>query len=256
MDVLYYVLFVYSCVVISVLLLGVLILRMLKNKKLVLVDYILVLITSLGFYQIVPYSIYRQGSSISYNENKKAINLYKKANNLSINPYEKDLCNYDIAFRYYMSKNGNESIKYFEKLGTKYWTDSYNINSSILIRLYILKGDYTRAQELLNLTNRHIYYKAELLILNKQYDKALNLLLKEENKEWKYSELMLISAIYKEKGNIQKSQEYYNKATEKFNNKQYNNKAKQQEDKEKLLQLSTIDKFKKNIEKEKIKYGF
>ena len=249
--------------------------KIVKKQNFKVKDCVLCLFLLAGVYLIVPHYFFLKAEVFDIDRQQRAKD-FETALKFSINPYERTICHYDVGSLYYLDiKNGEQAIYHLQK-ATNIKGDDLTYMKDFcyfgLIHMYALKGDYIAAQKFSNKltlkSKTEATVKAKLFICMDEYEKALNTLLeseKQNNKYSNYSNLELISALYREKGDITKADEYHNRALEYIENRISN--AKKAQDKvtlthyEKLksglvVNKPTIKAFKVDVAKEKAEYGF
>ena len=255
MDNFLYVLLTNVIVVLSLVCIIVLIIfHIAKKKKFSFISYLLLLIFIIGMYLFIPSRYTYSGFA---NQNPK---MLEKAIQLSINPYEKRLCNKYLAEIYADDvfhqniKDGNKAIKYMEK-ALKGEYKKYSGETTMLAFWYSIKGDYKKTTELneilgtkQSLSLRNVY------IMHNEYEKALETF-SQNNKS---IDNFLKAAIYRELGNTEIAEQAEKIATQAYNNQINNIKEsyKKLEYKERTDKYRTINSYKAWLRKQAKEYKF
>ena len=239
--------------------------QIIKRKNLGMVIYILLFIFTCGLYLFVPSRYAYLGFAT------QQPNLIKKAIKLSINPYEKRLCNKYLSEIYASDmfnqgiKDGNKAIAYMEKaLNGEY------------AKYKSIKGDYQKTLELCNILKIEKGLPLiNIYILNDEYAKALtafkdnksseNSLKAEPNKKignikeahiahnitkQSYNSQFLKAELYKKIGNFEEALNAENIAKQAYNSqmKTIKEKSKQIEFEEQISKYKTIEAYKNWLE--------
>jgi len=148
MDNLLYVLLTNVVIILSLICtIALIIIKIVKKKKFSLLSCLLLLIFIIGMYLFIPLRYTYLGFAYQNPE------MLEKAINLSVNPYEKRLCNKYLAEIYADDifhqniKDGNKAINYMEK-ALKGEYKKYRGETTILAFWYSIKGDYKKITEL------------------------------------------------------------------------------------------------------------
>lgn len=217
-------------------------------------DYVAVLICFIGMYLYIP------AKFVAWGFNYQNTECLEKALKLSINPYEKRLCNKYLAEIYAADifnqriKDGNKAIDYMEKALKGEYT-KYEGETFMLARLYSIKGDVQKTKklnEILGSTTgvslRNIY------IMNNEYQKAIDTF-SEKNKS---TENFLKADLYKKIGNMEKSKEALKIAQDTYNSqisryKQASDKMKYEEN---IAKYKSVEAYKSWLNSQKIEFKF
>lgn len=253
MDNLYYAIIVHIAVTAATVILIVFLLyKLIKRKNFTKKDIILLIILGLCLYTYIPFYFYKKALFDTYPEKyKSALKYYDTGLKFSFIPFERRLFHFDKASIYYFfDKNGEEAVKNMETaLKGDYRYPSF------LPHIYLIKGDYDKVREIqANDISSNDYFSALSYIMTDDYQTALDMLLKLEDKH--YNHLMLISALYKQLGDEEKSQQYYNEAILDFKNLRFNDEARKQAKFNEILQYSTIEGFKSKLAQDKKEFKF
>ena len=225
-----------------------------RKRKFSLSSYLLLLIFIIGMYLFIPSRYTYLGFA---NQNTK---MLENAIKLSINPYEKRLCNKYLAEIYADDifhqgiKDGNKAINYMEK-ALKGEYKKYSGETTMLAMWYSIKGNYQKTKELndilgtkQSLSLRNIY------IMNNEYEKALETF-SQNNKS---VDNFLKAALYSELGKTEQAEKAEKIATQAYNNQIKNIKEnyKQLEFKEKANKYKTINSYKAWLRTQAKEYKF
>ena len=236
----------------TVILTAFLLYKLIKRKNFTKKNFVLLIILAVCFYTYIPFYFYKKAMFDTYPEKyKSALKYYDTGLKFSFIPYERRLFHFDKATIYYFfDKNGEEAIKNMETaLKGDYRYPSF------LPHIYLIKGDYEKVRYLqANDISSNDYFSALSYIMTDEYQTALDMLLKHENKH--YNHLMLISALYKQLGDEEKAQQYYNEAIVDFNKLLFNDEERKQTKFNELLQYSTIEGFKNKLAQDKKDFKF
>lgn len=158
-------------------------------------DCICILILLVGIYINIPYLLFQIG------QNKVNTDLIEIAEKISINPYEKRLCNSYLGYIYGIYcchvHDGNKAIKHYEKaIGKKYSENKKESDS--LAFLYALNGDTDKIDEMSKSYPQCKLYLYIPYIMNGEYKKALEML--EQYSSNTVYFCYLKAALYKELG--------------------------------------------------------
>ena len=178
------------------------VIHIVKKTGFKVIDYLAVLICFIGMYLYIPALL------VAWGFNYQNPECLEKALKLSINPYEKRLCNKYLAEIYAADifnqriKDGNKAIDYMEK-ALKGEYEKYVVETTMLAHWYSLKGDYKKTEDL----NKNLKINAlalrNIYITNNEYQKAIDTF-SEKNKG---VENFLKADLYKKIGNTEKSKE-------------------------------------------------
>ena len=253
MDNLYYVMIAQAVIIFTIIVAVLFVtLKLIRRNKFSKKDAIIIFLLIVCTYLYLPFHLDKKGLECSYPEKyHKAIDYYNKALKLSVIPYERKMLKYDLGCLYYFyDEDGNRAIKYMEEASDRDYSHAF-----ILPHLYFLKGDYDKVREIEDsIDGSNHYYTALSDIMSGNYDEELDILSKLE--PVRHTDYMLISAIYKEIGRNKEAEEYYNKAIEFFDSIVFSNELLKQEQYNKLLEYSSIEKFKEHTLNQRNEYGF
>ncbi len=227
--------------------------QIIKRKNLGIYAYILLFIFICGLYLFVPLRYTYLGFAT------QQAGLLKKAIKLSVNPYEKRLCNKYLSEIYANDifnqgiKDGNKAIAYMEKaLNGEY--NKYKSETYMLAYWYSIKGDYQKTVELCNILKlENGLPLINVYILNDEYAKALAAFKNNES-----SENFLKAALYKKIGNIKEATNAENIAKQAYDSqiKSIKEKSKQIEFEEQISKYKTIEAYKNWLEVQSKEFKF
>lgn len=230
---------------------------MFKKQSFKLPDYLVMLILLTGCYLYIPFTIHKLGFINAPFNPEWSIKYLKTASHLSIIPYEKKLCWYDLGTIYYFEeKNGELGIYYLEK-SSDAWDENHHFPMSLLVHLYFLRGDYDKVLDIEKNYKGYQNYKkihsAYVYYLKKDYKKALTYL---DEKSKSYNELTLMSIIYKRTGNLKKAKQLHETAEKNLKKMKFKNKQHEKNYRARLLDYNNINSFEEYLGKERKAYGF
>lgn len=216
-------------------------------------DYVAVLICFIGMYLYIP------AKFVAWGFNYQNTECLEKALKLSINPYEKRLCNKYLAEIYAADifnqriKDGNKAIDYMEK-ALKGEYEKYVVETAMLAYWYSLKGDYKKTEDLNKNIKINAYALRNIYIMNNEYQKAIDTF-SEKNKS---TENFLKADLYKKIGNMEKSKEALKIAQDTYNSqisryKQTSDKMKYEEN---IAKYKSVEAYKSWLNSQKIEFKF
>lgn len=244
MDILYYILLTILIIILSLIIFIILVItHILIKKPFNFISYIILILSITGMYLFIP-AMYAYTGYSSQN-----LEILQKSINLSINPYEKrivylfmaDIYEYDLLHE--NKKDGNKAIEFLEKSIQKEY-NKYPLETTRLLLLYSIKGDYQKTQKLCEILNKkkgiallNIYIK------NNEYDKALTTF-KEGRKCNTY--LFLKADLLKEVGKLEESKQTKKEAERIYKSQieSYSDKQKKFDFVEKSKKYSSISAYK------------
>lgn len=225
-----------------------------KKKGFKVIDYIIVGLCFVGMYIYIP------ALFVSWGFTYQNTDCLEKALKLSINPYEKRLCNKYLAEIYaddifnQKIKDGNKAIDYMEK-ALKGEYKKYEWETIKLAHWYSIKGDVQKTEELnqiLGMTTgvslRNIY------IINSEYQKAIDTF-SEKNKS---VENFLKADLYKKIGDTEKSKEALKIAQDTYKSQlsHYQKESDKMKYEERIAKYKSVEAYKSwlNVQKKEFKF--
>lgn len=225
-----------------------------KKTGFKVLDYVICFFCIVGMYIYIP------ALFVSWGFNYQNVESLEKAKKLSVNPYEKRLCDKYLAEIYaddifnQKIKDGNKAIDYMEK-ALKGEYKKYEGETIMLSYWYSIKGDYKKTEELNNILGRTKELSLRnIYIMNNEYKKAIDTF-SEKNTS---TDNFLKADLYKKIGNIEKSKETLNLAQNAYNRQisVFKTKSDKMKYDEKTAKYKSVEAYKDWLNEQKKEFKF